>query len=68
MILLANVACQPPKIQNKTKEWTQHDQDIVKQAENHCKVFYGQDYCIRVIIKTGDNAYRVICYDPKDDK
>lgn len=60
--------CPAPKIENKTSLWSSHDKDVLKQAEKHCKTFYGEDHCIRVITKTGDNSYQVICYDLKETK
>lgn len=60
--------CPQPHIENKTKEWTQHDKDIMAQAEKHCKVFYGKDYCIRVINKLADGSYQVLCFENKETK
>jgi len=58
-------ACPVPKIENKTEQWTQHDAEVLKQAQDHCKRFYGEGHCIRVIEKTGENSYKVLCYLPE---
>ena len=56
--------CPPPKIETKT-EWTKHDQETLEQAKKQCKVFYGEDTCVRVIEKTEEGSYKVRCYEPK---
>lgn len=60
--------CPKPKIENVTKQWNDHDKQVQNEAEKQCKVFYGEDYCIRIIKKTGDNSYQVLCYDKKETK
>jgi len=56
--------CPPPKIENSTKVWEQHDKMVLEEAQKNCKRFYGDNYCIKVIEKTGENAYRVTCFIP----
>lgn len=66
MILLAN--CDVPKIENTTQEWNEHDKQVLEEVKQHCKVFYGENACVRVLKKTGDNRYQVLCYDPTENK
>lgn len=56
--------CPKPKIENVSKDWTSHDEEVSAEVAKHCKRVYGDDYCARVIKKTGDNSYQVICFIP----
>ena len=58
--------CPLPKVDNKTSEWSLHDKDVLEQAKKQCRTFYGEDACVRKIEKTGENSYKVVCFDPKE--
>lgn len=56
--------CPPPKIDNQTEVWNDHDKEVQKEVEGHCEKIYGEGYCVKMIRKTGENSYQVLCYSP----
>jgi|GEM_PF-2755317 len=56
--------CPKPTIENQTNAWTAHDQQVLSDTARQCKHFYGENYCIKVLKKTGENSYQVLCYIP----
>lgn len=56
--------CPPPKIENQTTVWNDHDKEVLKEVEGHCERIYGDGYCLKVIKKTGENSYQVLCFIP----
>jgi hypothetical protein len=57
--------CPNPVIKNNTKVWNEHDQQVLNEVKNHCRIFYGENNCVKVIEKTEENSYKVLCYEPK---
>lgn len=62
--MIPQPACPVPKIENKTSVWNDHDKEILNEVQKHCKRIYTEDYCVKVIEKTGENSYRVTCFIP----
>ena len=64
--LLNQVTCETPQIKNQTKVWSLHDKEVLAHAQNQCRVIYGDNYCVRIIVKVEENAYKIICYNAKE--
>lgn len=66
--LLNGPVCNAPEIKNNTSTWSLHDKEVLEQAQKQCRSIYGDDYCVRTIIKVEENTYKVICYDSREKK
>ena len=62
----AQVKCETPQIKNQTQVWSTHDKEMVEHAQKQCRIIYGDNYCLRLLVKVDENTYKVICYESKE--
>ena len=62
-LLVAGILCAAPIRTNKTAfPWNAHDEDILKSAQEGCRVSYPDTSpCLKELIKVGEQDYNAIC-------
>ena len=55
------LSCPNPEMVNESKyDWDKHDQEVLAQAKETCKLQYDNS-CVLLFIKVDTNDYKVLC-------